>query len=50
MLCGEKLGKGKRVVIPSCVVKSVREKFPEANEDYTGFKSAFENNEELFQL
>ena len=41
MLCGEKLGMGNRVVILSCVVKIVREKFLE---------KALENNEELFQL
>ena len=36
----EKIGRGCRVVISSCVVRKIREEFPEANGIYTCFKSA----------
>lgn len=45
MLKGEKLGKGRRVVIPSCVVKDIRDSFPENNNDYTGFQAAIDVRE-----
>ena len=50
MLRGEKLGKGKRVVIPACVVKCIQRTFPEPNEQYTGFqnRTVFDNNLDLF--
>ena len=48
MLRGEKLGKGRRVVIPSCVVKTIRKAFPDPNHDYTGFKLALDSAHELF--
>ena len=32
-----KLGYGNRKVIPSCVVRKIREKFPDPNNNYTGF-------------
>ncbi|XP_063411952.1 P2X purinoceptor 7-like [Mytilus trossulus] len=48
MLRREKLGKGKRVVIPSCVVKCIREAFPESNGHYTGFRTVFDNSSHLF--
>lgn len=35
---GRKLGKGNRVVTPSCVVKKIRDKWPEPSGDYTGFR------------
>lgn len=47
MFRGEKLGKGKRVTIPSCVVKKIREHFPEQNGQYIGFKTAFESMQDL---
>jgi len=34
----EFLGKGVRVVIPSCVINTIREAYPSQGEDYTGFK------------
>lgn len=34
----EKLGKGKRLVIPACVVKKIRLMFPDPNDNYVGFK------------
>ena len=34
----ERLGKGCRVVIPVCVVRKIREVFPDSNGNYTGFK------------
>ncbi|XP_043926833.1 P2X purinoceptor 7-like [Protopterus annectens] len=33
-----KLGYGHRVVIPSCVVNKIRQRFPSDEADYTGFK------------
>ena len=32
-----KLGQGNRKVIPSCIVKKIRDKFPDSNKNYTGF-------------
>ncbi|KAF0758741.1 P2X purinoceptor 7-like [Aphis craccivora] len=32
------IGKGNRVVIPSCVVKKIRERYPEENGLYVGFQ------------
>ena len=32
------LGKGNRVVIPTCVVHEIRETYPEVNGAYVGFK------------
>ncbi|KAK7499880.1 hypothetical protein BaRGS_00008971 [Batillaria attramentaria] len=47
MLKGERLGKGKRIPIPSCVIERVRLEFPESDRSkYTGFKYA--SLEELF--
>ena len=50
MLRGGKRGKGKRVVIPACVVKCIRRAFPEHNGQYTGFqnRTVFDNNLDLF--
>ena len=50
MLRGKKLGKGKRVIFPSCVVDAVGRKFPEPSGDYTGVKSALESITDLFAL
>lgn len=33
----ERLGRGVRVVIPACVVRKIREKYPDAKGEYTGF-------------
>lgn len=32
------LGKGKRVICPSCVVRKIRKTYPSPNGEYTGFK------------
>ncbi|XP_065134635.1 P2X purinoceptor 7-like [Paramisgurnus dabryanus] len=37
-LKGQQLGRGNRVVLPSCVVWAVRDAFPSPTEQYTGFK------------
>ena len=39
------LGKGVRRVIPSCVVKRIREEFPSVDGNYTGFKDGEEVTE-----
>ena len=46
MMRGEKLGKGK--VIPSCVVKLVRDIFAEADGQYIVFKTVIESVHDLF--
>ena len=32
------LGRGRRVVIPACVVCKIRDKFPEEDNQYVGFR------------
>lgn len=39
---GQRLGKHNRKVLPACVVSAIRKKYPEENEDYTGFQEARE--------
>ncbi|XP_022181887.1 P2X purinoceptor 7-like [Myzus persicae] len=34
------MGKGNRVVLPSCVVRKIREEYPEQNGIYVGFKNS----------
>ena len=34
------LGKGVRIPVPRCVVAEIRDKFPDANEEYMGFYDA----------
>ena len=46
---GEKLGKGNRAVIPSCAVLAIRNRFPEPNDNYTGFRSVVEDMRDLFR-
>lgn len=48
MLKGEKLGKGKRIIIPACVVGEIRKRYPDENEQYTGFRTALDSLRELF--
>jgi hypothetical protein len=48
MMLGGKLGRVKRLVIPSCVVKLVRDNFSEADGQYTGIKIVIESVHDLF--
>ena len=43
-----KLGKGVRRVIPACVVKKIRERYPSEVGEYTGFKDGEELPEMSF--
>jgi hypothetical protein len=38
--CWHLLGKEVRVVIPACIVRKIRDAFPDINEDYPGFHQA----------
>ena len=40
-----RVGRHIRRVIPACVVKKIREEFPEPDQNYTGFKSGNEVDE-----
>jgi hypothetical protein len=44
---GEKLGKGHRIVTPSCVVTKIRNKWPEESNIYVGFHEAMTTIEDL---
>jgi hypothetical protein len=44
---GEKLGKGRRMVTPSCVVAKIRSKWPEESNVYVGFQEALTTVEDL---
>ena len=48
MFRGVMLGKGKRVVIPACVVRKIGFTFPEPNGQYTGFQTAFDSTQDMF--
>jgi hypothetical protein len=48
MMLGGKLGRVKRLVIPSCVVKLVRDNFSEVDGQYTGIKIVIESVHDLF--
>ena len=37
------LGRGVRIPIPECVVGKIREKYPDPDEDYMGFRESTEN-------
>ena len=39
------LGKNRRYGLPACVVHKIRDTYPSANNNYTGFKAAIENKE-----
>ena len=39
---GEKLGKGVRRILPACVVKVIRARYPEPLAQYVGFKELIE--------
>ena len=39
------LGKRRRYGLPACVVHNIREKYPSANKEYTGFKAALDDSE-----
>ena len=41
VLQGEKLDAGNRVVLPACVLKAIRSKFPSPTGLYRGFQEAF---------
>ena len=38
VLQGEKLGVGNRIVLPACVIKAIRSKFPSPTGQYRGFQ------------
>ena len=38
VLQGEKLGAGNRIVLPACVIKAIRSKFPSPTGQYRGFQ------------
>lgn len=44
---GRRLGKGNRVVTPACVVRKIREQWPEPSGDYTGFRPSQNMIEDL---
>ena len=46
VMCGQPLGKWRRAALPSCVVKRIREAFPDIHGQYVGF-SYEEGNEGL---
>ena len=39
---GQRLGKHNRKVLPACVVTTIWKKYPEENNDYTGYMEAHE--------
>ena len=40
------MGINQRYELPGCVVHKIRERYPSAKSDYTGFKAAVDNTEE----
>jgi len=40
MMRGKRLGKGVRVILPSCVVHCIRRQFPSPDGNYAGFQFA----------
>ncbi|XP_055050357.1 uncharacterized protein [Misgurnus anguillicaudatus] len=47
VLQGERLGKGYRLVLPTCVVQYIRRRFPAPDGQYCGYKETAEALEEL---
>ena len=47
VLQGERLGRGYRVVLPTCVVQAIRQKYPAPDGQHCGHQGAEDAQEEL---